>query len=364
VQLGPVLNLLTGDVLNEALRDPNNRISKIVAAHKDDKEVVDELFLAMLCRKPTAKEMEAGLEALRGAGDDFVQQAAERKRREVDLAAYETRVPALAVAWEQGISRTPVWEALQPETMKSDGGATLVKQADNSILLSGPNNTPETYTVTFQTKLKAITGIQLEVLADGTLPAKGPGRAPNGNFVLNELSVDVAKPGEKPQRIKLIRPQSDFAQDQFPIANVIDGNPDSGWAISPQFGKNHVAVFEAQTPFGFPEGTTITVTMLQKFPGKLHNIGKFRISATTTRPPVLLQGQAPPHISKILDTPADKRTPEQKTAVLNHYRSIDAELARLQRRVSEFPVPPDARTLGAQDLAWALINSPAFLFNH
>jgi hypothetical protein len=97
---------------------------------------------------------------------------------------------------------------------------------------------------------------------------------------------------------------------------------------------------------------------------KDHSIGKFRISVTTTKPPVLLQGQVPVQITKILDVPADKRAPEQKTAVLNYYRTIDPELARLQRRVGEFVVPSDARTMGAQDLAWALINSPAFLFNH
>jgi hypothetical protein len=364
VQLGPVLNLLTGDVLAEALRDPGNRITKIVAANKDDAKVVEELFLAILCRKPTAKEMEIGLKSLQSAGDDFVQQVAERKQREAALAAYEKLLPALAVAWEQGVSRTPMWEVLQPDALKSAGGATLTKEADGSIVVSGPNNTPETYTVTFQTKLKGITGIRLEVLSDTKLPAKGPGRAPNGNFVLNEFKVTAAKTGDKEKPIKLIRPQADFSQDQFPIANVIDNNPETGWAVAPQFGKNHVAVFEAQAAFGSPDGTTIAVTMLQKFPGKEHNIGKFRISATTTRPPVLLQGQVPEQITKILDVPADKRTPEQKTAVMNYYRSIDQELARLGRRVAEFPVPADARTLGAQDLAWELINTPAFLFNH
>jgi hypothetical protein len=358
------LNLITGEVLNEALRDPNNRISKIVAANKDDATIVRELYLAILCRQPNDKELQLGLESLRGNDEEHAKLMAERQRREAALAAHEQQLPALAAAWEQTIGRTPVWEVLQPGEMKAAAGAKLDKQADGSILVTGPNVTPETYTITFETKLKGITGIRLEALADSKLPKKGPGRAENGNFVLNEFKIEATKPDKSAaQKIKLQRPQADFSQDGYPINNAVDGNPDSGWAIAPQLGKSHTAVFEAQSPFGFPEGTVITVTMLQKTV-KDHNLGKFRISATTTRAPVLLQGQVPAQISKLLDVPADKRTPEQKTAIMNHYRSIDQELARLQRRVNEFAVPADARALGAQDLAWALINSPAFLFNH
>ena len=40
------------------------------------------------------------------------------------------------------------------------------------------------------------------------------------------------------------------------------------------------------------------------------------------------------------------------------------DLARLTQAVNEFAKPGDARHLGAQDLTWALINNPAFLFNH
>jgi hypothetical protein len=103
--------------------------------------------------------------------------------------------------------------------------------------------------------------------------------------------------------------------------------------------------------------------MVQKF-GTQHTIGKFRISVTNSKPPVQLQGTVPENIAKLVDLPRDMRTPEQQAAIVNYVRSTDQELARLQRAVVEYSVPASPRVLGAEDLAWALINSPAFMFNH
>jgi hypothetical protein len=71
----------------------------------------------------------------------------------------------------------------------------------------------------------------------------------------------------------------------------------------------------------------------------------------------------PADLAKLLDTPVDQRTTAQKSDLRNRYLAQDAEYQRLAREAAKVP-PADPRVLGAQDLAWALINTPAFLFNH
>src|SRR5205807_1591238 len=44
LQLGPVMALLNGKVVNEAISDPNSEVAKLVAAEKDDAKLINELF--------------------------------------------------------------------------------------------------------------------------------------------------------------------------------------------------------------------------------------------------------------------------------------------------------------------------------
>src|SRR5262249_59480485 len=58
------LLLLTGEPLNGMLRAPDNRLGRLLAAGKSDADIVEELFLAALCRPPTAAERGGGLAGL------------------------------------------------------------------------------------------------------------------------------------------------------------------------------------------------------------------------------------------------------------------------------------------------------------
>jgi len=61
------LQLINGPAVNDRLRNPTNRIGKLIAAKKNDKEIVAELFLVTLSRRPNDTEAKAMLDHVTGA---------------------------------------------------------------------------------------------------------------------------------------------------------------------------------------------------------------------------------------------------------------------------------------------------------
>ncbi|HBU59229.1 MAG TPA: hypothetical protein DEB48_05235, partial [Verrucomicrobiales bacterium] len=177
----------------------------------------------------------------------------------------------------------------------------------------------------------------------------------------------------------------------------------NGWAVSPQLGKPHIASFEiAQAPKH--EGPILlTFVMKQEFSGNNWQLGKFRWSTTDNKKPINFGH--PGNISALLAIAPEKRDDKQNKQLNDYFRKQDGEL---QKRIKTFaeakkPRPKDKkltelegylsranapliedpeltalkravelskkqmtnkRLYGAQDIAWALINNPAFLFNH
>jgi hypothetical protein len=363
--LGPVLTLVNGPVVGEAVRDPNNRIARLLAAEKDDGKVVEELYLAVLSRLPTDKERAAAVQALKDGMSDYETLRAEAQKHQDALASYLQGIDARFAAWEANLRKQTAWTPLEVVSATSAVGATLTLKPDGSILASGKNDGPETYKVKARSKLTGITGLRLELLTDASLPKKGPGRSPaNGNLVLNELTVAVTADGsnDMPQPAPLQNAQATFSQDGYAVGSAIDGNLTTGWALSPQLGKDHSAVFTFKTPISYPNGALFEFSLLQQYQDKQHNIGKFRLSVTTS-PTISLSGPPEP-LARLLQIDPAKRTAAETQQLRGHFEAQDAELARLRSAVAEHPLPTDPRQPGAQDIVWALLNSKAFQFNH
>jgi len=61
--------LITGDLMNDLISEPDNRIGKMLSAGKTEAEMLEEVYLAALCRKPTETESNKLLALLAAAKD-------------------------------------------------------------------------------------------------------------------------------------------------------------------------------------------------------------------------------------------------------------------------------------------------------
>src|SRR5262249_5990542 len=173
------------------------------------------------------------------------------------------------------------WTAARPASVESAGGATPEKLDDGSVRFPGKNPDKDTYNLVVDSDLADVAALRLEVLTDPALPSTGPGRTPHGNFVLSEITLTATRRDapDQHQPVKLVRAEADFAQDGFPAAHAIDGNPKTGWAIqgTGKWNVNRTATFTFDKPTGISGGTRWTIKLDQQH-GTQHVIGRLRVS--------------------------------------------------------------------------------------
>ena len=344
---------------------------------------------------------------------ELQQQRAEKLAAAVAaIEAYHADTAGRLASFKALADKAAVWQVTRPDSLASKLGATLTTLADGSILASGKagvETTTLTATIDPQ-QFKQLTAIRLEAIPDASLPQGGAGRADDGNFVLTELVLELA-PQSKPenrQRIVLHRPQADFAQagGRYDAKYAIDNDsasPSRGWAVAAKTNRPHWAIFEVKEPVAVTEPMIATIRLEQRFKGGKHALGRFRVSLTDTKGPLPLGVSA--RAAELLAQPHEDLSAAER-------RELDAAIAeedpQWQKRSAALaaatqPVPPDPglvaleadlveadkpvlddpdlvrlrsdveqsdrqlknqRLTAIQDLAWALINSPAFFFNH
>lgn len=455
VALGPVMALVSGPTLGNAISDPSNALSKLVTDIANDRDLMNAVFLRVLNRPGTDEEIDAVLAAMAAIEDDHEVLVGQRGERETwwneekpkrerqrqnsidsinaDLAAYQKeiapkiadlekqrtdRIAAAEAAlkkYQEAMAQTAAgylkkqagveWHPLKAESLAASGGVKLEQQDDLAIKATGKANQGN-YTITVKTDLKDITAFRIEAIPYEKKEGVGPGIPANGNFVVTEFEVHAGT-AEKPEELKKLALQNakaDFLQDGFNVALAIDGNAgnQNSWAIANAGGVVHWATFEAKEPVGADGGTVLKFVIHQNHTAKEHLLGLFRISATTKKSPGL---SLPASFETIAATSEEERTDEQKKTLLGWFQKSDRGLVGKQNAVNtaKQPVPEDSgvtkrkqslafaskpvpddpkllqlrtdvdysekqlaslRLTAVQDLTWALINTPEFLFNH
>lgn len=455
LQLGPIMALVSGPTIGQAISDPKCELPRLALTELSDGEMIREIYLRVLSRPATTTEVEAILSSANQIATDhqrLAEQLSEKEtwwknerarleeiriasleetrrqitQREQDIAPQrerleQDRVEKIAKA-EQQLTEYAAhgqkiandyldrsnqhWFPLLPVALSASSKTQLAAQPDRSITAVGSAEKGK-YTLQFHTPLERIRGIRLEALPQPGLEGGGPGLPKNGNFVLTEIEVSTGPTGKpkQQQRVKLRRAIADFSQDGFGPDQAIDGQlkDQRGWAVSPQGGVVHWAVFETEQPIDVAADHLLTVTLHQFHNAADHRLARFRISVTTDDGELSLG--LPEEFAALKSIPADQRSLEQLAPLISYLERhdgkwnelrqavaaakqplpVDSQLASLQAQAESLAqeTPDDSKLLQlrrdfaaseqqngnrrltlAQDLTWALINSPAFLFNH
>ena len=460
IRLGSVMSLLSGPAISGAINDPRNGLAKLVEKNKEDSAVIEEIFMRVLNRSATPKEVESALKsasmlleehthltnelaraekvwastregrekerqetmakAEKALMDYLMAQApkvakAEREREariaETDrqVEEFQPLLPQRLGDWESRLTEDHLgtrWIGADAREVKTSANSRIEKLPDGSIRAYGGNGALLDYLITFDVPIAAVTGLKLEVLPDDGIGSFGPGLK-DGNFLLSELFIESASKTNNAKLIKqrIVSGRTDYNQKDHDLKHVFDGKAeqgkDEGWAVGGATGKPHWAAFSLEQPVGTAEGTTFRVVLQHRFQSP-YEIGRFRLWVTTgtnaTAPGL------PADVSDIAKVSALLRTPPQAGRMMDYYRTQDEELRGLMQAASlaKVPLPGDQqvkefrtaltkasrpiltdptlvqlrqdvdlstrqltnhRLTTVQDLAWALINTPSFLFN-
>ncbi len=280
------------------------------------------------------------------------------------LRGEQAKLGAAFTAWEEKQQAALAKSATNPLKLHSldesqvsnDGEITFTAQKDGSFLASGKNPERAVYTLTGKSNAVGINAIRLDVLPDDSLPVKGPGRVAHGNFVLSELTVEVATTADfaDARKLEFASAKADFEQADKPwlAKNVFDGKDETGWAIGPQYGKEHWLIGSLKEPVGRisnpSESSTLKsnetskrsdesatksngsngleirstffrVRLCQQY-GMQHTIGRFKLSLQTGLEP---ESVIPKNIQKMLAVKPEQRNETQQLQLLDHFSSTE-----------------------------------------
>jgi hypothetical protein len=262
--------------------------------------------------------------------------------------------------WEASVAdNQPEWTVIQASEDDPSGGQKMYRLKDGSYLCAGYAPTKHDVVVNITTPVQNITAFRLEELNDPNLPLGGPGRSLKGTAALTEFKVR-AKPAGKSEGaewIKFVKASADVNPTEKPLEAIyddksgknrvtgpvdfaIDGKDETAWGIDIGPGRRNrpcKAVFVAEKPVSFPEGTELEIHLVQNHGGwnsddnQNHNLGRFRLSVTTAADPTA--DPLPAGVRAALAVSRASRTPAQTAAIFSYWRTTVPEWSAANARI-------------------------------
>ncbi|GIW91267.1 MAG: hypothetical protein KatS3mg109_1699 [Pirellulaceae bacterium] len=256
-------------------------------------------------------------------------------------------------------------QSLHPEQvrMEIDNDAIRVTSAGG-----GPDELPaaDTYQIEAELPAMELTGLKLYALADAELPQKGPGWAPDGNFVLTGLHVEVVDPQEGAVTIALHRPSAGFAASGFGAERVAlgtrAGSP-GGWAVKGKTGQDHWIQWRTYEPIAVTQGTRLRVRLEQHY-GDRHLLGRLRLVALTGGYRGLHLDNE--EIAGYLEMYPEKRVARMRERLFDYYVTEvirDEEVARLRREIAKITAEHRVKFQSVRAMGTPLLPRPSFIFH-
>lgn len=269
---------------------------------------------------------------------------------EAKLAGPHPELEAERQQWEASLrdaaSREAAWQTLAFDERKAMEGTVLEPSADGAILAKGAQadgsyvlSTPFT---------GQLAGLRLEALPHDSLPARGPGRAGNGNFVITEAVVRVKRASGTEEEIPLSAAHANHEQMShgnetpwkgWPAAAAIDRDEKGrewGWAILPEAGKRHVLTLSCRETATLAAGDRLVIELRQHHASGTHSLGHFRIAATAQPNPAAHAGAAAqPDLLAALGTAPEVRSGAQRQLIEARFRESAKGLDPLRGQIAE-----------------------------
>ncbi len=226
--------------------------------------------------------------------------------------------------------RARPWTLLKPVAARGSVPVLSIEE-DGSVFVTSDQTKSDTYEVTLNPAMEAITALRLEVLPDDRLPRHGPGRVdyegPIGDFFLSTFSVSVdGRP------VSLVRATASYSKDaNHDAAKTIDADAQSGWSIDGGQGRRHTAVFTLAEPLAACSKLEVRMLFEKHYSAGL---GRFRLWATgDTRPAEA--SALPDDLAAIVARVPGAWSATDREKLLRHFVTVAPELEPARKPIVE-----------------------------